>query len=76
MKKFHFWVKFAVFNENENEILKILIFAAHGVMLIFNKWSKLKNDLFNRYSRRYGILKSYPIGIRLFCIEMIDPYPK
>ena len=25
--------------------LKILIFATHGLMTIFNKWSKFQNDL-------------------------------
>ena len=40
MKKFHFWVKYTVFIKNENEVLKNLIFATHGLMTIFNTWSK------------------------------------
>ena len=39
-------------------------------MTIFNKWSISERS--SKYSRRYGILKSYPIGLRLFCIEMIE----
>ena len=47
MKKFHFWVKNAVFIKNKNEFLKILIFSTHGHMTIFNKCSKFQNDLIN-----------------------------
>ena len=47
MKKFHSWVKYAVFSENENEILKILIFATQGLMTVLNKWSKFQNDPIN-----------------------------
>ena len=47
MKKFNFWVKYAVFIKNENDFLKILIFAKHGLMTIFNKCSKFQNDLIN-----------------------------
>ena len=49
MKKFHFWVKYAVFINNENEFFKILIIAihVHGLMTIFNKCFKFQNDLVN-----------------------------
>ena len=43
-KKFHFWVKYAAFIENENEFLKILIFGTHGLMTIFNKCSEFQKD--------------------------------
>ena len=51
---------------------KILIFATHGLMTILNKWSKCQRS--NQYSMRYGILKSYPIGITFCCIEMIEKH--
>ena len=47
MKKFHFWVECADLSENENEILKNSDFTTHGLMTIFNKWSKCQNDLIN-----------------------------
>ena len=30
------------------------------------------SEQFNQYSSRYGIIKSYPFGITLCCIEMIE----
>ena len=60
MKKFHFWVKHAVFIKNESEFLKNSDF-----------WYTLSNDYIqhvfqisersDQYSRRYGILNSYPL---------------
>ena len=47
VKNFHFGVKYAVFIENENECLKNTDFATHGLMTIFNKWSKFQTDLIN-----------------------------
>ena len=47
MKKLHFGVKYDVFSENENEIMKILIIATHGLITIFSKCSKFHNDLIN-----------------------------
>ena len=71
MKKFYFYVKYDVFSENESEILKNSYFSY--------TWSNDHiqcvvqiSERSNQYSRRYGILKSYPIGIRLFCNEMIE----
>ena len=40
---FHFWVNYAAFIENENEVLKKNIFAIYGLMTISYTWSK--NDL-------------------------------
>ena len=48
MKKFNFWVKYAVFIKNENDFFfKILIFATHDLKTIFNQCSKFQNDLIN-----------------------------
>ena len=64
MKKFHCWVKYAVLNKTENEILKILNFATHCLMTIFNKCYNFLNDVINNLGR-YDILKLYPFGIAL-----------
>ena len=47
IEKCLFLVKYAVFIENENRFQKILSFATHGLMTIFNKRSKFQNDLIN-----------------------------
>ena len=47
MKKFHFWVKYAVFIKTKMNFWKILIFSTHGLMTIFNKRSKFQTDLIN-----------------------------
>ena len=64
-------VKYAVFIENENEFLKILIFATHGLMTILNKCSKFQNDLINILGD-IGIWQLYTIEITLCGIEMIE----
>ena len=71
MKKFHFLVKYAVFSENENEFLKNFDFC---YTLSYDHIQSVVHisEQSNQYSRRYGILKSYPIGLRVFCIEMIE----
>ena len=47
MKKFHFWVKNAVFIKNENEFLKNSVFGTLGLLTIFNNFFKFQNDLIN-----------------------------
>ena len=47
MKKLLFWGKYAVFIKNEHEVLKNSYFATHGLMTIFNTWSKFQNNLMN-----------------------------
>ena len=42
-----FLVKYTISIENENEVFKILIFATHDLMTIFNERSKFQNDLMN-----------------------------
>ena len=69
MKKFHFGVKYDVLSKKENGFfLKKceVIFDTHGLMNIFNKFSKFQNDLINIYFRTYNILKSYPY-LKKFC---------
>ena len=60
MKKFHFSLKYAVFIKNENDFLKNSDFGTHGRMTILNNFSKLISERSDQYSRRYGILNSYP----------------
>ena len=65
MKKFHFWVKYAVFIQNENEFKKKIDF-----------WYTWSNDHIqevfqisersDKYSRRYNILNSYPSWNSIF----------
>ena len=43
MKKNNFWVKYTVFIIKEN--WQILGFPTHGLITIFNRWSKFQNDL-------------------------------
>ena len=71
MKKFNFWVKYAVLIKNENEFLKNSDFCY--------TWSKDHiqqvfqiSERSDQYSRRYDILKYHPIGITLFCIENVQ----
>ena len=69
VKNFHFWVKYAVFIENENECLKNYDFCYTHIQQLVQI-----SDRSNQYSRRYGILKSCPIRISLCCIfiEMLE----
>ena len=71
MKKCHFWVKYTVFIKNENEVLKNSGFCY--------TWSNDNiqylvqiSERSNEYSRSYGILKLYRIGITFFCIISIQ----
>ena len=47
MTKIHFWAKYAVLIEIENEFSKNSDFLTHGPMTTFNKCSKFQNDLIN-----------------------------
>ena len=44
-----------LYNKKENEFLRILIFATHSLMTIFNKCSKFQNYLINII----GVVTSY-----------------
>ena len=61
MKKFHFWVKNAVFIKNENDFLKNSDFcytwSNDHIQQVFQI-----SERSDEYSRRYDILKSYPFG--------------
>ena len=75
MKKFHFWVKNAVFIKNKNEMMKNSDFWYTNEKKEFFKNSDFcytwSNDLIqqvfqisersDQYSRRYDILNSYPL---------------
>ena len=68
MKKFHFWVKYAAFIKNENDLLKNsdvwYTWSNEHIQHVFQ--SSERSD---QYFRRYDMLKYQPIGITLFCIE-------
>ena len=71
MTKFRFWIKYTVFIENENEVLKNSDFCY--------TWSNdhiqymvLISERSNEYFMRYDILKLYPIGITFFCVISIQ----
>ena len=68
MKKFNFWVKYAVFIKNENEFSKYSDFyytwSKDHIQLVFQI-----SERSDQYSGRYNILKYHPIGITLFCVE-------
>ena len=71
MKKFHFLVKYAVLIKNENKFLKKSDFcytwSNDHIQYVFQI-----SERYDRYSRRYDILKYHPIVITLFCIETIQ----
>ena len=60
MKKFHFWVKNAVFIKNKNEFLKNSDFwytwSNDHIQQVFQI-----SERSDQYSRRYDILNSYPL---------------
>ena len=70
-KKFHFWVKNAVFIKNENKFLKNYDFwytwSNDHIQKVFQV-----SERSDQYSRRYDMLNFHPIGITLFCIETIQ----
>ena len=69
MMKFHFRVKYVVLSKNE--ILKNFDICYTWSNDHIQKVVQI-SERSNQYYRRYDILNSYPIGIRLFCIEMIE----
>ena len=71
MKKFHFWVKYTVFIKNENEVLKNSDFC-YTWSNDHTQYVAQISERLNEYSRRYDILKFYPIGITFFCIISIQ----
>ena len=71
MKKFHFLVKYTVFIKHENEVLKNSDFCYTWSNDHF-QWVFQILERYNQYSRRYDILKSYPIWIKFFSIISIQ----
>ena len=71
MKKFHFWVKYAVFITNENEFLENYNFcytwSNDNIQHVF-----IISERSDQYSRRYDSLNSYILGITLCSIVSIQ----
>ena len=71
MKKFHFWVKYAVYIKNGNEFLRNsdnwYTWSYDHIQQVFQI-----SERSDQYSRRYDMLKYHPIGITLFCKETIQ----